>query len=336
MARSKLPSSWLVLWLCSLAASAGAQPAPDAELPPAPPPPPAAAPAAPVPEGAASAPALSGAVSTQPAPAPTPAPTAPAAAAPACVPACRSGYLCERGQCLSACNPPCPQGQHCNGHGECVAEPAAPALPPSIFPSGPVAPIPRPPGAERHDGFMLRLALGFGGASLKEKVSGSTLGISNEQFSGLSGSFSLDVGGALSDEIVLHGRLSDFVMVDPNVKVDGVSTGTATDSSLAALLLAPAVSYYFMPVNVYLTGAVGLSWLSIKDPSGDSASTSAGFGLNFDVGKEWWVSDDWGLGVAGRFWFSHVATKNNSSPTATVKYTDDFIAAGVLFSATYQ
>src|SRR5882672_11065030 len=37
----------------------------------------------------------------------------PPAGAPACLPACREGYVCHGGQCLSTCNPPCPADQIC-------------------------------------------------------------------------------------------------------------------------------------------------------------------------------------------------------------------------------
>lgn len=37
-----------------------------------------------------------------------------------CVPACRDGYLCHDGQCIEACNPPCPDGEQCVGGGQCV------------------------------------------------------------------------------------------------------------------------------------------------------------------------------------------------------------------------
>ena len=38
-----------------------------------------------------------------------------------CFPPCRSGFICYNGECISKCNPPCPQGQKCMGSGECVS-----------------------------------------------------------------------------------------------------------------------------------------------------------------------------------------------------------------------
>jgi hypothetical protein len=37
-----------------------------------------------------------------------------------CVPDCRSGYTCLRGQCVSKCNPVCFDGEVCTDEGECV------------------------------------------------------------------------------------------------------------------------------------------------------------------------------------------------------------------------
>lgn len=51
----------------------------------------------------------SGSLTAQPAAAPAPA----AAPVGACYPACREGFTCHRGQCVSLCNPPCPAGLEC-------------------------------------------------------------------------------------------------------------------------------------------------------------------------------------------------------------------------------
>lgn len=91
-----------------------------------------------------------------------------------------------------------------------------------------------------------------------------------------------------------------------------------------------------MPVNVYVSAALVSDQLSIKilnfDGAGNDyllATSNKGAGINLMVGKEWWVSDDWGIGVAGAF------------RTSTVEDTDDntkFAINGfnIVFSATYN
>lgn len=39
-----------------------------------------------------------------------------------CTPACRSGYLCNKGTCISACNPVCGDTELCTGTGQCVSK----------------------------------------------------------------------------------------------------------------------------------------------------------------------------------------------------------------------
>lgn len=270
-----------------------------------------------------------------PLPAPTPEsappPASPPGGASTCVPTCRDGYTCVEGKCVEACNPPCAAGTHCTGAGECL--PDAPPPPPTyatapVYPQAPLEPpIDLPdPGAERHDGFMLRLAIGFGGGVASAKAGGT-----DAEYSGAGASFSIDLGGAPSENLVIHARIADFVIVDPSVSIDGVDLGSS-DVSLGAFLFGPALTYYIMPANLYFTGAVGLSYLSV-DSGTDSASSDVGLGLNLDFGKEWWASDNWGLGVAGRFWFTTL-TDESSSFGVSEDWT--YLAFAILFSATYQ
>lgn len=36
-----------------------------------------------------------------------------------CIPPCRKGFFCKEGECISKCNPPCPDGTQCGDDGEC-------------------------------------------------------------------------------------------------------------------------------------------------------------------------------------------------------------------------
>ncbi|HEY3494318.1 MAG TPA: hypothetical protein VGK73_06520 [Polyangiaceae bacterium] len=90
------------------------------------------APAAPAPSPAAPSPPPAAAVP------PTPPPAA------QCFPACREGFLCHGGACISECNPACPPGQACRAGGRCEIE----AVPPAAVAPGPAGP-PADPGWAR-------------------------------------------------------------------------------------------------------------------------------------------------------------------------------------------
>jgi len=129
----------------------------------------------------------------------------------------------------------------------------------------------------------------------------------------LTGLWSVDVGGRLIGNLTLHGRLAH------NISDDGEVEGSAT-------LLMPALSYYFMPVNIYLTGGAGFGEVTRVLIETDHSSTTTGIALTLDVGKEWWVSANWGLGIAGRI--CHI----RSGQDADIEY----YSGGLLFSATFQ
>jgi hypothetical protein len=91
--------------------------------------------------------------------------------------------------------------------------------------------------------------------------------------------------------------------------------------------------YYFMPVNIYLSASVTVSRdrLEIDEKKG---STNPGVGAYVSIGKEWWVSDNWGLGVALFAYASRMDARE--SGTFVGRYTVYNTVAGVVFSATYN
>lgn len=179
-----------------------------------------------------------------------------------------------------------------------------------------------------HDGFFLRLALGFGGASVTRN---DVPGLGDMTLSGVSGYFSFDIGAAILESFIVHGRISAMALVDPNVSVDGEELGEAMDTSVSTAVLGIGATYYLMPINMYFTGTFGIARATVETPV-EEVQSDAGFAMELDIGKEWWVGDDWGLGVAGRFHFSRVPPSGASSEDSPLIG----LAGGVLFSATYN
>jgi hypothetical protein len=174
---------------------------------------------------------------------------------------------------------------------------------------------------------MMRFTFGLGYASTRAVIdNGDELTIS-----GVDSSFSFDIGGVISDNLVLHLRLAALRIVDPTLALNGERATGSADMALTGVLIGPGLTYYFMPSNVYLTGALGASRLDAEIRQSDSATTNFGFGANVDIGKEWWVSGDWGLGVAARLWFTRLT---NAEADGDVAY--NLFGFAVLFSATYN
>ncbi len=177
--------------------------------------------------------------------------------------------------------------------------------------------------AHKHDGFFLRLAPGLGTFSASESYRGDKL-----EISGTSGLFNFAIGGAVTEKIILHFDASGVGSSDPTVKLNGRSATAYGDFSTS--LTAVGLTTYFSS-NIYLTGAIGIAKTKFKS-NGITYETDNGYGINFMVGKEWWVSDDWGLGVAGQLLYTSCP-----DPVGNGSKTDlNTSSLGVLFSATFN
>lgn len=168
-------------------------------------------------------------------------------------------------------------------------------------------------GQHEHDGFYLRFHAGFGHTAVSE---------GELRVAGPSGAFAFSIGGAVAEDLILFGHLTASSMqrptfsygdhrfeIDGSVEVGGIGVGLA---------------YYFMPANLYVSGALLATRLELSDDHGTTlAESKTGGGIELAVGKEWWVSDNWGLGLAGRVMMASIDGTRTVSPA-------------LVFSATYN
>lgn len=161
-------------------------------------------------------------------------------------------------------------------------------------------------GPRDHEkGFLLRMVLGGGGAGSKIESGGESL-----DFSGTGFVFDVAVGGTISPNLAIHGSFFGWSISDPDLeaKTDSASGTVSTSGNLTMSAFGAGVTYYFMPVNLYLSGNLGFGTLS---GDGDiDGETDMGLALNVMVGKEWWLSNRWGLGVAGSFGYHSLPDKD--------------------------
>lgn len=182
-------------------------------------------------------------------------------------------------------------------------------------------------GSHEHDGLFARVTLGGGYLSASEDFQGSSYTYSGGGFS-----WGAALGGVIAPNLILFGEFSGITVADPQVDGGGTSyTMSSTDMTMIGF--GPGIAYYFVPVNVYLSGTLTFSQISFSDVSGYYAdeSTNFGVGANLMVGKEWWVTPDWGLGIAGQF---QVASMRDNPQGVSTRMTAKTFS--LLFSATYN
>lgn len=197
-----------------------------------------------------------------------------------------------------------------------IVEPAQPIQ--TAAHEAPPPPAPPRAGHHEHDGFYLRMMPGVGYTSM------SSSGI---KVHGGSGMFTFSIGGAVTDNLIVFGHLGGSTIVDPKVRIAGNDLQGRGSASLSGIGV--GIAYYLMPSNVYFSGALVATQISLRDEDDRRiGETETGGGVDLSIGKEWWVSDNWGLGVAGRFMFASIDDRGGS----TIKATSTSIA----FTATYN
>jgi hypothetical protein len=146
---------------------------------------------------------------------------------------------------------------------------------------------------DHEDGFFLRLSGGGGTGNSELSSGGETL-----KLSGTTADLNFAIGAIVTPNLALHGTIFGWLISDPTVEMNGDS-GTATGTDLDLSAYGAGVTYYLMPANVYFSGSLGFGSLSTSGVV--SGNTDAGPVLDLTIGKEWWVSNGWALGIAGGF-----------------------------------
>jgi hypothetical protein len=210
---------------------------------------------------------------------------------------------------------------------------AAPGL------SGPIGPPPDV-GARVHDGFYFRIASGF--SVLDERLESDDVAGSNieARSRGIAHLSDLAIGGTVAPGWVVGGGIYSLDLVASTLRTSESSIEpipAEVDPGLRSLsLFAPFVDWYpNVRGGFHAQAALGLATL-VPRVFGHSATsqsdyTAVGGALLLGTGYEWWVADEWSIGVltqlgvrvlrgdddAGRKW-THLIT---NSPSLCVSLT---------------
>lgn len=180
-------------------------------------------------------------------------------------------------------------------------------------------------GYHQHDGFYMRLYAGLGYFTASETYTGAT-----DTYSGVGATYGAAFGGTIAPNLILYGEFLGTTVTNATLSYGG---GQADYSGMDLTLFGfgPGVAYYIEPINLYLSGTLTFTEISFSDTNTTAPldNTDLGIGLSFMVGKEWWVTPDWGIGIAGQL---HIAAMHDPTVEARLRAT----VFSLLFSATYN
>lgn len=247
-----------------------------------------------------------------------------------CVPECRSGFVCVRDRCVSACNPSCPDDQSCTAEGECISRTASDDA-----------------GARRHDGFYVHLGLGAGYFNVSQEESAAVYALERLEGSitGLAQLGEILVGGTVGRGIVLGGGAWGANAFAPTYDGDGIDvpsgrpSGGTEDLELSSLsIIGPFVAWYFDPADgLYASLGLGFAVVAtggmrqFSERHAVSSSDSTGFGAVTSLGYEWWIGSQWSLGLAARLQLATSSQEKGADHT-----THTTVIPGLLGTVTYH
>jgi hypothetical protein len=217
--------------------------------------------------------------------------------------------------------------------------PFEPPLPPP--PPPPYAPPPPPPGSlsgdipRFHDRFYLRL--GLGGGTLR--TSGTFDPDDGTSIDTRGGGFSFDlaIGGTPAPGFVIGGDYTFQQGVKPRVKFSTPTGSSEIDSNNDSVfgLLGIFADWFPDPRGGFHVGAtLGLALLSIADDNGNVSNSNEkrGGGGALRVGYDFWVGDQWSIGILGQL----VGASVSRDTTFGVSEHDSVGSFGLLVTALYH
>lgn len=184
--------------------------------------------------------------------------------------------------------------------------------------------------SERHDGFFLRIATAP--AAIGTRIEYANGDVHDIGGNGLQ--TELAIGGSIAENLVLHADFLASAAFEPTGEFNGARFDYDDHEALGVAAFGIGLTYYIMPYGLYLSGSLISTSVEVVDTdNGDELIESVdGGGIKLMFGKEWWVSDNWGLGLAASVYGSegHGKTINGEDVDVSTG------AAGLLFSATYN
>lgn len=179
----------------------------------------------------------------------------------------------------------------------------------------------------QHHGLYLSMGLGPVFGSITDKSNSF-----DYTYSGTGAEFDFKIGGAIKENLILHATLNGKSIAGPTID-NGLNSGKASNNvSIGESFLGAGLTYYFMPVNFLISGSIGLGNYTLTVPDNHTdISTQRGLALQLKIGKEWWISKKWGLGIGLTY-----GKTNLTNTDQGISEDMDSNRLGILFNASFK
>ncbi|MGE5394500.1 MAG: hypothetical protein ACM3P1_07120 [Candidatus Saccharibacteria bacterium] len=159
--------------------------------------------------------------------------------------------------------------------------------------------VQRSDGYHQHKGVYLNMNVGPAFVTVKDQLMDLNE-LYTRDYSGLGVLMDVKAGWSLRENLFLHATLISDKLNNPSTK--NLKPGNQEYSRVTGIgdvMVGAGLTYYLMPSNLSFSYSMGLGKYSVSDPRETHTEINAkqGFFMQLKLGKEWWVSKDWGVGV---------------------------------------
>lgn len=180
-----------------------------------------------------------------------------------------------------------------------------------------------------HDGFFLNFAMGMGYQSMDY----TTYNYDDDTYghSGLATDIDVKLGCSVTDMVAVH------ITLTGDTPTESVGEGRDDNEVKANLSLLGIGTTLYFPGNYLASASLGIGQFRVYDDistfhahvvSNPDKYSRSGFAFQIAAGKEWWVSDNWGIGATAALLYgfeTNLADARESSLSISLR-----------FSATYN
>lgn len=198
-----------------------------------------------------------------------------------------------------------------------------------------------PAGARCHDGFYLRMSLGPNAAGLNRSVDADVAGVvgyeSDSEVKGGALSGELSIGGTPARGLVVAGSFYPGGVYDARIERDDGSEGEL-EGALHFSMMGVTLDWYIDEAGgFHLGGTLGpaFGWAHLPDGSRFEYIGGWGGGIAFNIGYDWWVGQQWSLGILGRILGARLSGEDTESGI-TASEEDSYGSLSLLFTAVYH
>jgi hypothetical protein len=154
----------------------------------------------------------------------------------------------------------------------------------------------------------------------------------SDSTTGLAAQFNFALGHMITEQLALN---MDLVLS----RAGDADRELVESTVLTAVHMGAGVTYWIMPINIFIGASVGLANSSIEGSQRRLAdlelpeinSSDVGLGLHAAIGKQWWLGPRWGIGGA-----LSVLTSLAGNPDSGHDTSRHVVGVGALLNVTFH